>query len=477
MMLDAAPALLDGGDAAILEIGQTPVSHEAVDVSLQRSYANPVIIPMRSRAGDTQPAAVRITNVTAEAFTVQLVEPTYADGIHVAETLTYLVVEAGLWKLDDGTLLEAGTADLSATANDRTAPYQQPVVFGAAFAKPPTILAQLQTTNDATADHQFAYTRIFGRSETQLHVGIEHAEAIRTTHATETVGYLAIESGGGTWDGKSYYATNTRRKVNEDWTRVPFVGQDFDTVPMVWAGMSTRFGADSCITALDTPTTKAVRARLVEDKSRDTERHHVNEKVSLLVIEGPGLLSVHARGATATRTVFISDRYQVNLVNEATSDGLTSFTVQIRNISGDADYDASGFDGVFFDYTGITGKLHQQTAPPLSITETPTTDQVALATNIDTHFLFTLAEMTVGSDPTEDTNVWASAVDPDAAPPADEFAETSFGTQLTGMFAVDPEELWNFAHIVAETGSTMTFNFSTAGVVGSAVPIGATFVV
>jgi hypothetical protein len=54
---------------------------------------------------------VRIRNVNGatDTFQVQIDEWLYLDGRHKEETFSYMVVEAGVHVLGDGTLLQAGS--------------------------------------------------------------------------------------------------------------------------------------------------------------------------------------------------------------------------------------------------------------------------------------------------------------------------------------------------------------------------------
>ena len=58
---------------------------------------------------------INLTDIQSDEFSVYLQEPEYLNGTHTRESLSYMVLEAGTWELDDGTRLEVGTVDTSAT--------------------------------------------------------------------------------------------------------------------------------------------------------------------------------------------------------------------------------------------------------------------------------------------------------------------------------------------------------------------------
>ena len=73
-------------------------------IELDHSYVNTVVfaLPLSHNGGD--PAIVRITDIQNDSFTAYLQEAEYKDGGHIHESFSYLVLEAGTWELDDGTL-------------------------------------------------------------------------------------------------------------------------------------------------------------------------------------------------------------------------------------------------------------------------------------------------------------------------------------------------------------------------------------
>jgi hypothetical protein len=112
-------------------------------VTLQREYAQPVIIAGPASLGDPRQTTVRVRNVTAASFEIQLDEWDYQDGVHGAEQIAYLVLEAGTYQLADGTRIVAGT--LGANQTPRQWHFDQP------FATRPIVLTSVLTTAEAAA--------------------------------------------------------------------------------------------------------------------------------------------------------------------------------------------------------------------------------------------------------------------------------------------------------------------------------------
>jgi len=182
---------------------------------------------------------------------------------------------------------------------------------------------------------------------------------------------------------------------------------------------------------------------------------------------------VFVSAATAETTVFFGITYDVVIsapmpVGDGT-ESLRAFTLAIVNTTGNAMLNPAGFDGTaLFGYTGISGKLHQQDVA--SLIRTPTTDNTDLATDIDTHFLFTMADVLAVTAPVETSGLLASGEAPNATGPLAAFAQTSFGDNLTG----DPALIggatgprWDLAYIVVPQGELITLDFVINGFDGS----------
>lgn len=123
-----------------------------------------------------------------------------------------------------------------------------------------------------------------------------------------------------------------------------------------------------------------------------------------------------------------------------------------------------GFDG------SLSGTLHQQ---DLGVTgQTPTTAQIlgtTVATTIDTHFLFESSSIIATTAPAENRNLSGSSEAPDATGPVAFLAETTFGSTLSGVFALTstPQQTWNLAQLVVPRNSSVGYNFKTAFATGA----------
>lgn len=277
---------------AIAEIGKvTSIDHTEKTIQLQNDYINPVVFAQPLSYNGADPSIIRITDINADSDTVsfKVQEAEYKNGWHTSESFSYMVVEAGTWQLKNGAVIEAGQVNTNKIA---TSDWQE-VKFNSNFTDAPVVLSQVQTENEA----QFVRTRQKDTTNGGFLVSLEEEEAFRYngTHAEETVGWLAISSGTGKWDGMTYQAASTADAVTHDWYELDF--SDFGDTPNLLASIATYDGGDASglryqdITGNDS---NNIQIKVEEDQSFDSEIRHTTEQVDFLAIEGSGILTAQA---------------------------------------------------------------------------------------------------------------------------------------------------------------------------------------
>ena len=124
------------------------LDHQPRTILLQESYNDPVVLAQPASSNGADPVIVRVSDVQPDRFTVYLQEPSNLNGIHGGEKVSYLVMEAGIWQLADGTLVEAGSVSTGATVGKQLTDQWETVSLLADFGDPPVILSQVQRSND-----------------------------------------------------------------------------------------------------------------------------------------------------------------------------------------------------------------------------------------------------------------------------------------------------------------------------------------
>jgi hypothetical protein len=491
IMLSAAPAISGDELSSVAQVGRVVANHIPVVVELARSFENPVVIASRRNPRGADPTVIRVSDVQSDQFTIQLVEAANCDGRHAHETLSFLVIEAGTWYTPEGKMIQAGTVDTNATRRAGNQSGWESVQFAESFGAVPIIQTQLQTDNDANVSRDFASTRVTNRGAGGFSVAMEHAEFHTARHATETVGYIAIQGGTGQWDGRQYRALRVGRTTSA-WKTVQFKRRINN--PNLWGQVSSYNQADPSTLGISRLTRDAVRLRMQEDTSANRETRHGAETVDVLAMQGTGLFELTRPKAPADpapepdpdptpdpdpepdptpdpapavldRLVYDGENFDayISTVEDVGDTGnLVAFTLTfVADESNPTDHPRS-FDGVSNDLTGITGNLHQET---LGTVTTVTADGL-LPTAIDTHFLFAAADMLNVEAPFETYGVTPSDETTMAPPEMAPVVETSFGDRLTGLAYVGgTQPTWEFAYIVTTRGAEISVNFEIAGAV------------
>lgn len=264
-------------DKNIGEYGNLNLTHKWQTISLDDSYLNPVVIVSDPTNNGSDPIAIRLRNVTNNAFQIRLQEPNYEDGTHTTESVSYLVMEAGDWTLDDGTRIAAGTYNSS-----RLTSQGFDTVGLKSFNKTPTVLSQVQTDNGS----DWVTTRTQGQSAKGFQLAMQEEEALNQgEHVGETLGWLAIEQGIASDGDTLLQGTTTKRSYDNNPSTINFTA-DFDTAPSVIAKLGSYFGKDTANLRLDDITSNSFGVQVQEEQSLDSELSHTNESISFLALEG-----------------------------------------------------------------------------------------------------------------------------------------------------------------------------------------------
>ena len=269
------------------EVGRIEdLTHERRVVPLQRVYRNPVVIAQSPSRNGGSPVVVRVTDVHADSFTLFLQEPSNLNGEHTTEAVTYLVVEAGRWRLPNGAMMAARALDTSASVGDRLPdPQWDAVVFATPFGRTPVVLSQVQSEHDPS----LVKLRHRGLTPAGFDLALEGEEAAAGAHATETIGFVALEAGIGYWGGLPMEGLVTDPLFDDLGATIAF-RQRFDGAPGFLSSMSTYEDPDAVALRYEQLTATAVAVRAEEETTHDEEIAHAPERISYLALGGTGPL-------------------------------------------------------------------------------------------------------------------------------------------------------------------------------------------
>ena len=258
-------------------------------INLNRIYENPVVFAQSASGNGGQPVVVRVDNVQANRFDIFLAEPSNEDGVHGAETVTYLVLEAGTHHLNNGAQLEVGTVNTTATVGGQLVNLWQTINFQSNFSHIPVVLSQIQTKSAAGQD--YLNLRQLSTSRSGVTLAMEQEEAVTTPHVAETIGYLAIEAGSGVWNDMTYEAGTTPTAVFSNPYDLNYTAS-YSTPPRILTNLASYLLHDNAHLRFENPTASDVQIRIGEDTTFDTELNHFTpESVHYLAIEGDGMLT------------------------------------------------------------------------------------------------------------------------------------------------------------------------------------------
>lgn len=251
-------------------------------ISFGAEYDNPVVFVQPLSYLGWEAAVMRIVNVTSTSATIYVQEPNSYGGGHKAETAAMLVMEAGQHTLADGRQIEVGTLQSDLLSSDGF----ESISFAQGFAATPIIVSQVQSRKG----WDFVVTRQDKAKSSGFDITMQEEESLNGgQHATETLGWIAVDPGVGTWSGFAFEAGTTGASVDEVVRTTEFLAP-FSAAPNVVAGLSSFRGADPAMIRTTGITAENFSAFVQEEISSDPETNHTFESIDYLVFGGDGPL-------------------------------------------------------------------------------------------------------------------------------------------------------------------------------------------
>jgi len=262
------------GQALPMEVGEVAVSGNWQRVAFKRSFNEPVVVANAISRNDSEPAVVRIRNLSRSGFDIRIQEWDYLDDVHAAETIGYIAMERGVYRLSDGTHLEADSF-----STDRVREFGK-VSFVQTFSQTPVVAACRVSSHAEEA--------INGRLREVTRNDFEFClmKQESGTHSTpaETVHYIAWEPSVGTVNGLAYEVDRTRDAVRDDPYQIRFANR-YGQAPLIVADMQTADGMDPAGLRWQNRDLVAVEVFVEEEQSVDDELDHTSEMVGYFVFD------------------------------------------------------------------------------------------------------------------------------------------------------------------------------------------------
>ncbi|MEZ6095796.1 MAG: lysyl oxidase family protein [Pirellulaceae bacterium] len=267
--VDLVPTI---GDTAIA----TAVSTEWQTIYLPRTYNNPVIITGPSEYNLNDPTTIRIRNVTSNSFEIRFEEWDYQDGQRASEDLSYMVVEAGVHTLHDGRVLTAGKTNVNG--------FGSRAVFGHQFDTKPIIFTQVLSDNNSSA----VISRVEGASQRFAKFSLQQEEANGVAAVSETVGWIALESGASN-TGITEYEAGVNSAAREKQIRYGVrYSKTYSGMPAIFAETQSLREVDPFTIQRANQTNSSSLLVVAEERSKDSEIYHFSESMGWGVFDfGP----------------------------------------------------------------------------------------------------------------------------------------------------------------------------------------------
>lgn len=305
----------------------------------------PVVVALPTNDG-SDPATLRIRNVTTTGFEILQVEPNANDGLHLAMPTAYLAVETGSHVLPDGNRLIALEHTTASFANRFISTTWDTVSFPDVFSGTPALVAAIQTTANesqappTTSSVPFMDVGLRNVTTTGFQITLERAESTAgTVTSPERIGIVAIEDAvdltftdalSTTVRLQSFRTGNNVR----GWDNGCFAnnyGVAFGATPLAVASLNTRGGNNGGWLRRCSQSAAALGLTVDEDTDNDTERSHQPERagiiaaspafhvdfdVNLLVSKLYSLLSDPFNGTTNPKSIPNANiQYTIGVVN------------------------------------------------------------------------------------------------------------------------------------------------------------------
>ena len=256
------------------EFGLSNITHQWSRINFKNSHTNPVVIAKPLSNKGWMPVHAKIKDVDSTGFSIRVDEWDYRREVTASEKVNYLVMESGQYEIN-GNKIEVGKVNAQKY-------YDSSVTFSQTIDPKPIIFAQVQTYNGGES----VVTRINKVTKTGFDVRMQEQEKFMQEtstnygHVQETVGWIAIQPGTGTYGNMKYELGRTT--INNNWKTIDF-NQQFE---------NHVFLADiQSINEEDTATLKYkylmynfLEVKIQEERSEDDELIHVNEDVGYAVL-------------------------------------------------------------------------------------------------------------------------------------------------------------------------------------------------
>lgn len=306
-------------EGRFIELQNTYNKAEWTTISFSQVYDEPPAVFMLSTNQGSNPAIVKIRNVTRTGFEALPLEPSGEDGPHITMGGHYLAIAYGIHEFPDGDIVEVGKMELDADTIQAStnSPWYAPsgpllpgtedtryaeVPLQTDFGEQPVFFHSIQTVNNQVDvngkkppnEHLLPFLTIAAKYEApSYYIAFEASETdYEPVTRTETVAYMATTEG---FDRRFFDDNGVEVVWEADFADVRIQGwsdgcfqnnfkNKYDQTPLVAASKISRNGADGGWLRSCKVNKNRLGLRVDEDRSLDSERNHTEEDASILAM-------------------------------------------------------------------------------------------------------------------------------------------------------------------------------------------------
>jgi Ca2+-binding RTX toxin-like protein len=265
----------DGDIYTIMEAGRTAVTQTSSTQWHTVNFTQAIesaVVKMFAEDMNGEPFTLRVRNITNNGFQFQLDEFDNQDGVTALENLSWVAVASGTHVLTGGATIQAGYTTATNSANTN-------ITFNTSFSGTPVVMTQLSSDNELSA----VVTRNSNVSNSGFTMRMNEEEANNGNHATEDIGWIAIDSGVSVLG--NYITGTTGNVVTHNNYSMNFAN-GFTGNPIILADMQDIGGADPSVAAgVGGLTNSSLNVRVAEETSADTETNHASENVGFFALQ------------------------------------------------------------------------------------------------------------------------------------------------------------------------------------------------
>ena len=268
-------------------------------VSFQQTYSSVPLVFVLATNDGSDPAAIRIKEVTTSGFKAGVFEHNGSDGITNAMTVDYVAIEEGEHTLNDGASLEAGTIQTNAVQHGSGVSGSESyttINLQSSFGSPPAVIAQIQTIENESAlipgtiSSPWLTTAVTSVTNSSVRLALERSESSAgSVTLPEIIAYFAVEEEDGIFTDNSntditydFNVSADNLKGSSDGCYTTNFSASFLSSPLVVATKNRHDGGDGGWLRRCSLSSASVGLTVEEDNGRDNERSHTTESAGIL---------------------------------------------------------------------------------------------------------------------------------------------------------------------------------------------------